>query len=137
MLTLLAALAVVSPAILAQSDTLARILAAKKIRIALDPNIPPWSYKDDKLEMRGSKYETAKLLARDLGVALEMVPTDGANRTPQLITAKADIVVAALTITPERQKVIDFSLPYSVTTTAVVGDRRGALSAAQFSGIWP
>lgn len=106
-----------------QNDTLARIQQAKKIRIALDPSIPPWSYKNDKLEMSGSEYETAQLLAHDLGVTLEMVPTNGANRIPQLITDKADIVVAAMTITPERQKVIDFSLPYSGTTTAVSAPR--------------
>lgn len=117
--TLLATALAASPAAFAQSDTLSRIQQARKIRIALDPSIPPWSFKNEQLEMRGSEYETAKLLAQDLGVALEMVPTNGANRIPQLITDKADIVVAALTITPERQKVIDFSLPYSGTTTAV------------------
>lgn len=107
----------------AQSDTLAHIQQAKKIRIALDPSIPPWSFKNDKLEMSGSEYETAKMLAEDLGVTLEMVTTNGANRIPQLITNKADIVVAAMTITAERQKVIDFSLPYSGTTTAVSAPR--------------
>lgn len=117
--TLFAAALAASPAAFAQSDTLARIQQAKRIRIALDPSIPPWSFKNEQLEMRGSEYETAKLLAHDLGVALEMVTTTGANRIPQLLTDKADIVVAALTITPERQKVIDFSLPYSGTTTAV------------------
>jgi polar amino acid transport system substrate-binding protein len=117
------ALALITTITHAQNDALARIQQAKKIRIALDPSIPPWSFKNDKLEMSGSEYETAQMLAQDLGVALEMVPTNGANRIPQLITDKADIVVAAMTITPERQKVIDFSLPYSGTTTAVSAPR--------------
>ncbi|WP_447778366.1 transporter substrate-binding domain-containing protein [Variovorax boronicumulans] len=121
------ALAFGSTAVHAQGDTLARIQQSKKIRIALDPSIPPWSYKNDKLGMSGSEYETAKMLAQDLGVVLEMVPTNGANRIPQLITDKADIVVAAMTITAERQKVIDFSLPYSGTTTAVSAPRGMAI----------
>ncbi|MDP9607182.1 UNVERIFIED_ORG: polar amino acid transport system substrate-binding protein [Variovorax paradoxus] len=113
----------------AQSDTLARIQQAKKIRIAMDPGVPPWSFKNEKLEMSGSEYETARLLARDLGVELEMVTTNGANRIPQLVTDKADLVVAAMTITPERQKVIDFSLPYSGTTTAVSAPRDMAIKS--------
>jgi polar amino acid transport system substrate-binding protein len=107
----------------AQVDTLARIQQAKKIRIAMDPNLPPWSYKNDKLEMTGSEYETAQLLAHDLGVELEMVPTNGASRIPLLLTDKADLVVAAMTITPERQKVIDFSNPYSGTTSVVAAPK--------------
>lgn len=107
----------------AQSDTLARIQQSKKIRIAMDPNLPPWSFKNDKLEMTGSEYETAQLLAKDLGAEIEMVPTNGASRIPLLLTDKADIVVAAMTITPEREKVIAFSTPYSGTTTVVAAPK--------------
>lgn len=103
----------------AQTDTLTRIQQAKKIRIAIDPNLPPWSFKNEKLEMTGSEYETASLLAKDLGVQLEMVPTNGASRIPLLMTDKADLVVAAMSITLERQKVVDFSIPYSGTTSVV------------------
>jgi polar amino acid transport system substrate-binding protein len=122
-LAALAAFALVAPSVHAQNDTLAKIQQSKKIRIAIDPNVPPWSYKNDKLELTGSEYETAQLLAADLGVAMEVVPTNGASRIPLLLTDKADIVVSAMTITPERQKVIDFSVPYSGTTTVVAAPR--------------
>jgi polar amino acid transport system substrate-binding protein len=107
----------------AQTDTLARIQQTKKIRIAIDPNLPPWSFKDDKLELTGSEYETAKLLAADLGVTIEVVPTNGASRIPLLMTDKADLVVAAMTITPEREKVVDFSAPYSGTTSMIAAPK--------------
>ena len=114
---------------LAQQDTLARIQQTRKIRIGIDPSVPPWSYKTEKLEMSGSEYETAQLLARDMGVQLEMVTTNGASRIPLLISDKADIVVAAMTITPERQKVIDFSIPYSGTTTMVSAPKELAIKS--------
>src|SRR5262252_4642344 len=117
------ALALAVPIAQAQTDTLARIQQAKKIRIAIDPNVPPWSYKNDKLELTGSEYETAQLLAHDMGVTMEMVTTNGASRIPLLMTDKADIVVAAMTITPEREKVVAFSRPYSGTTSAVAGPK--------------
>jgi polar amino acid transport system substrate-binding protein len=123
------ALALATPAAQAQTDTLARIQQAKKIRIAIDPNVPPWSYKNDKLEMTGSEYETARLLAHDMGVTLEMVPTNGASRIPLLMTDKADLVVAAMTITPEREKVVLFSKPYSGTTSVVAGPKSVAVKS--------
>jgi polar amino acid transport system substrate-binding protein len=128
-LVALSALAFAVPAAHAEGDTLARIQQTKRIRIAIDPNVPPWSYKNDKLEMTGSEYETAQLLAKDLGATLEMVTTNGASRIPLLMTDKADIVVAAMTITPEREKVVAFSRPYSGTTSVVAGPRSIAVKS--------
>ncbi len=119
---LLAATSVAAMACLsvhAQTDTLARIQQTRKIRVAIDASVPPWSFKNDKLELAGSEYETAKMMAADLGATIEVVPTNGASRIPLLTTDKADLVVAAMTITPEREQVIDFSAPYSGTTTMI------------------
>lgn len=124
----LAALAGLSFA--AQADTLDRIQQTKKVRIAIDPNVPPWSFKDEKLAMMGSEYATAQLLAQDLGATLEMVPTNGASRIPLLMTDKVDLVVSALTITPEREKVILFSRPYSGTTTVIAAPKSMVLKSA-------
>lgn len=98
---------------MAHADQLDSIVAAKKIRVAIDMAVPPYSMKDDKLKLIGSDVETAELLAKDLGVELEVVPTTLANRVPFLQTGKADIVVSAFSITPERAKVVDFSVPYA------------------------
>ncbi len=46
-----------------------------------------------------------------LGVDLSLVQVTSADRVPFLVTGKADIVLGALTRTPDRAKVIDFSLP--------------------------
>lgn len=119
----------------AQTDTLARIQQAKKVRIAIDLSVPPWSYKNDKLEMTGSEVETAKLLAHDLGAELELVTTNSANRIPLLVTNRTDLVISALTITPERQKTIDFSIPYSGISTYVVAPKSLAIKTpADLSG---
>ena len=83
------------------------ILAAKKLRVAIDLGVPPYGMKDAALKSTGSDVETARLLAQDLGVELEIVPTTGANRVPFLQTNKADIVISSMSITPERQKVVD------------------------------
>ncbi|MBC7391863.1 MAG: transporter substrate-binding domain-containing protein [Variovorax sp.] len=119
----------------AHADQLDTITAAKKIRIAIDMAVPPYGMKDDKLNSTGSDVETAQLLAKDFGLELEIVPTTGANRIPFLQTDKADIVISSLSITPEREKVVDFSIPYA-GIAAVVGAPKGMAitSAADLSG---
>ncbi|MCV9938285.1 transporter substrate-binding domain-containing protein [Boseaceae bacterium BT-24-1] len=106
---------------LVQAQTLDRITKSGTIRIAFDPNVPPWSYKDSNLRYAGYELMVAEKFAKDLGFKLEIVETNGANRIPLLMTNKVDLVFAAMTITDERKKVIDFSLPYAGTETAVSG----------------
>jgi polar amino acid transport system substrate-binding protein len=115
---LIALLSVVSAA---QADTLEDIKKAGKVRIAIDTAIPPFGMTDDKMQPSGSDIDTAQLLAKDLGVQLEIVTTTGPTRIPSLQTNKADLVVSTLSITPDRAKVIDFSIPYADHPSVVAG----------------
>ena len=99
----------------AHADLLKDIKAAGKIRIALDTGSPPYGFVDSALKPVGSDVETAQLLAQDLGVQLDIVQTTSPNRIPFLQTGKADIVVASLSMTPEREKIVDFSVPYALS----------------------
>src|SRR5690606_15554872 len=70
-------------------------------------------------------------LAKDLGVALEVVPTTGANRVPFLLTNKADLVVASFSITPEREKVVAFSVPYAAIQAVVGAPKSSSIKTLQ------
>lgn len=107
----------------AHADVLDDVMKAKKIRIATDFSIPPSGMLDKDLKPVGSDVETAQLLAKDWGLELEFVQTTGATRIPNLQTGKADIVVSTLSVTPERQKVIDFSKPYAALVS-MIGARK-------------
>jgi polar amino acid transport system substrate-binding protein len=104
-----------------RADGLDDIKAAKKLRVAVDLGVPPYGMTDDKMQATGSDVETGKLLAADLGVEFELVPTTGATRIPSLQSGKADVVISTLSVTPERAKVIDFSLAYASLRTVVAG----------------
>jgi polar amino acid transport system substrate-binding protein len=116
-----AAFALLSLGVVAYADTLDDIKKAGKIRIAIDLAIPPFGMTDDKMQPAGSDVDLARLLAKDLGVQLEIVTTTGPSRIPMLQTNKADIVVSTLSITADRAKVIDFSLPYADHPSVVAG----------------
>ena len=117
-------IALMSLGVAAHADTLDDIKKAGKVRIAIDTAIPPFGMTDDKMQPSGSDVDTAKLLAQDLGVQLEIVTTTGPTRIPSLQTNKADLVVSTLSITPDRAKVIDFSIPYA-DHPSVVGALKG------------
>lgn len=62
----------------------------------------------------GYDVDFACALAKALGVKLELVATNPANRIPLLQSGKADLIVADITITPERAQLL-ISTPYFVT----------------------
>src|SRR5713101_3527607 len=130
-----ATFALLSLGLAAHADTLDDIKKAGKIRIAIDLAIPPFGMTDDKMQPTGSDVDLARLLAKDMGVELEIVTTTGPTRIPMLQTNKADIVVSTLSITPDRAKVIDFSVPYAdhadVRSRRQEGRRRARHHAGQ------
>ena len=106
------------------------------IMVSTDPNYEPASFlntegkrpSDTKCpsdalttaEMQGFDVDVAKAIGDDLGVE-----TCFATPSWDAITAgnwanKWDVSVGSMTVTPERQKVVDFSVPY-YGTPAVVG----------------
>lgn len=100
----------------AHADQLADIKAAGEIKVATFDANPPFGSVDAKThELVGYDVDFARALADSLGVKLKLVATNPGNRIPLLQSGKADLIVADITITPERAQTIDFSLPYFVT----------------------
>jgi polar amino acid transport system substrate-binding protein len=62
----------------------------------------------------GTDVDLMKAFAASLGLPLEVrsVTTSYADLFPALAAGEGDIVASSITITPERQKVADFSAPY-------------------------
>jgi polar amino acid transport system substrate-binding protein len=108
------AMACLAAALPARADTLADIKARGSLVVGIDLGIPPYGTVDASMQPTGSDVAAARLLAANLGVKLEIVPSVGANRIPFLQTSKIDVVMASFSITEARKKVIDFSIPYGV-----------------------
>ncbi|WP_418025272.1 transporter substrate-binding domain-containing protein (plasmid) [Paracoccus sp. TD-10] len=128
------ALALAGSQAIAES-ALDRIRESGVIRVAIDLSVPPWSYKGSDLRPTGSEVETAELLAETLGVEMRIMPTNGANRIPFLLSGQADVIISALSITDERKNVVDFTRPYSGAATFVAGPKSVQINdAVELSG---
>ena len=105
----------------AQADKLADILSKGVVRIIVFSDVPPFSSNNAKRELEGFDVDLAKMIAEALGVKLELVQATAANRIPYLLTDKADMNVAAMSVTAERAKQVMYSAPYADTSLAVYG----------------
>jgi polar amino acid transport system substrate-binding protein len=130
MRTLLKFLAVASMAFYAaapaHAQTINDIVNNKKIVIGIVTDYPPFGFLDEKQQPTGYDVDLSNMIAKALGVDLELVPVANANRIPFLVTKKIDILVADLGITPERAKQVMFTSPYSGASSIVVapGDQQ-------------
>ncbi|WP_246374747.1 ABC transporter substrate-binding protein [Pseudochelatococcus contaminans] len=97
----------------AHADRLDDIKKAGVLRVAAFDSNPPFGYVDEKSrQIVGLDVDYAKAFADKLGVKLELRPTNPANRVPLLTSGNVDLVLANFTITDERAKQVDFSVPY-------------------------
>ena len=116
LLVLLLALGATS-AVAEGESHLQRVLDSGVLRVAMIPENPGWSVMDAEGNWVGYDVEVAKLLAQELGVELELIPTEGGNRVTMVQTDKCDVVISSFTPTLDRAKVITFSNPYGAAGT--------------------
>lgn len=102
-------------------DLLKQIESKKVIRIAVPTDYPPFGFAGSDMKPRGIDVEMAELIAKKMNVKLELVPVTGPNRVPYLQSGRADLTISSLGKTPERAKVIDYSIAYSPFYEAVYG----------------
>ena len=100
--------------------TLDEIKASGTINIGVFSDKNPFGYVDENGEYQGYDVYFARRIAEDLGVELNFVSTEAANRVEYLETGKVDIVLANFTVTPERAEKVDFALPYMNVALGVV-----------------
>jgi polar amino acid transport system substrate-binding protein len=98
-----------------------KIIEAGIVRIAVPSDLPPFGSRNPSSQLEGYDIDVALLLAKALGVRLELVPVTSGDRIAALLTLRADLVVASLGISPERAKSIAFSSPYAPFFIGVYG----------------
>ena len=103
------------------ADQLQDILTAGKIRVGVIADVAPFGFLDADQKQAGLDIDVANMIGKDLGVQVELQPMTSQNRIPFLVTNKVDILVALLSLTPERAKQIMFTSPYAATSLGVFG----------------
>ena len=112
----------------AQAQTLDAIQKRGKLLVGIDLSVPPFGITNAKMEPDGYDVAIAHLVAKDLGVSMELVPVTGATRIPTLLTGKVDLIVSVMSISPERAKSVTFSNPYGLHQSIIVAPAGAAIT---------
>ena len=100
--------------------TLDEIKENGTINIGVFSDKNPFGYVDENGEYQGYDVYFANRIGEDLGVKINYISTEAANRIEYLQTGKADIILANFTVTPQRAEEVDFALPYMNVALGVV-----------------
>ena len=100
--------------------TLDEIKKSGEINIGVFSDKNPVGYVDENGEYQGYDIYFANRLGEDLGVDVNFVSTEAANRIEYLQTGKVDVILANFTVTDERAEEVDFALPYMNVSLGVV-----------------
>jgi polar amino acid transport system substrate-binding protein len=105
----------------AHADALDTVTKSGTLRVAVPEDYPPFGAVGADMKPQGYDIDMAAVLAKSMGVKLELVPVNSANRIPYLSTNKVDLVISSLGKTPDREKVLDFSQAYAPYYQGVFG----------------
>lgn len=100
--------------------TLDEIKASGTINLGVFSDKNPFGYVDENGAYQGYDIYLAERLAEDLGVDVNYVSTEAANRIEYLQTGKVDVILANFTVTPERAEEVDFAKPYMNVALGIV-----------------
>ncbi len=108
------------------------------LRYAHDSTLEPMSYVGGNGQSLGYEVELVTLIAKELGMKLEITQTAFNALIPMLTSGRADIVSGAMSITDERKESIDFPVTHYVggMTLVVRGEDVGKYAAAEKTGFW-
>lgn len=100
--------------------TVDEIKESGTINIGVFSDKSPFGYVDEKGEYQGYDVYFGNRIGEDLGVKINYISTEAANRIEYLQTGKVDIILANFTVTEERAQEVDFALPYMNVALGVV-----------------
>ena len=112
-------------------------LAQETVRMGTEGAYPPYNFVNDAGEVDGYERELGDLLCERVGVTCEWVTNDWDSIIPNLVSGNYDTIMAGMSITDERDEVIDFTqnylppVPSSYMAMSEDVDLEGGVIAAQ------
>lgn len=108
--------------------------AAMDIKIATESSYKPFSYTDAEGNLIGYEIELIDALCSQMQASCELISQDWDGLIPGLNAQKFDAIIAGMSITPERQEVVDFTDPYFHTGIILIGKKGDDITTDDLAG---
>ncbi|PZV14386.1 MAG: amino acid ABC transporter substrate-binding protein [Pseudanabaena sp.] len=116
-------LAINKASIAQEFNALNTIQKRGKLIVGVKDNLPPLGFRDRSGKLSGLEIDIARELAKELNLQIELVPLKNRDRLAALQTNQVDLAIAQITLTNNRSRLIDFSLPYYTDSIIVIAKR--------------
>lgn len=98
----------------------ARTIKEGVLTIATEGTYAPFSYYDDKNELKGYDVDIAREVAKKLNLKIEFLTAPWDAMLAAFDAGKADAVFNQVSVTDERKKKYDYAQPYTVVHGAII-----------------
>jgi polar amino acid transport system substrate-binding protein len=107
----------------------ATVSEKKVLKVGMELAYPPFEMSDKNGTPTGVSVDFAKALGKHLNreVIIKNIAWDGL--IPSLKTGKVDLIISSMTITEERKKSIDFSIPYAQSSLAILANKDSGINS--------
>ncbi len=120
------------------NDDFANITRRGKLIVGVRDDAAPFGFKDNKGNLTGYDIDLARIIAEGIlgdGNKVEFVPVTASNRIMKLSSAEVDFLIATMSITNQRQQILNFSVPYYIAGQAIlVNSSSKAKTLSDFQG---
>ncbi len=104
------------------------------LRIGSEGYYPPFNFVDQSGKLKGFDIDIALALCERLKVECKLVAQDWDGIIPALLAGKYDAIVASMSITDERKKVVSFTDKYYSNKVRFVAAKGGGFDPANLAG---
>ena len=111
-------------------STIETIIKRGVLRVGMSTFVP-WAMKDKNGKFIGFEIDVATRLARDIGVEAEFIPTKWDGIIPALLTGKFDVIIGGMTIRPDRNLKVNFTIPYDYSGQTICAHKKLAAGFKQ------
>ena len=100
-----------------ENDLYTEIMQRGYIKVGINTNLKPFGYYDENGKITG--YDAELYILKDSS-RVKFIPVTVSNRLIKASGGEVDIVISTVTITPQRQEVVSFSIPYEFAEQALL-----------------
>ena len=111
----------------ASAQTVTEIVKRGTVKVGVLIGAPPYGSVDSQGNAIGYDMDVTTLVAKYLGVKVEVVQLTPPARIPALEAGKVDFLISTLAPTPERAKAVLFTIPYSAFQTGIYAKKGTAI----------
>jgi len=107
----------------------------KTVRFGIEGAYPPFSWTEADGSLKGFDVDMANALCDEMKVKCKLVAQDWDGIIPSLLARKYDAIIAAMSITEERKKKIDFTDKYALIPNKFIAKKGASLNFDNLDGV--